>query len=158
MTLNGVFDFYLGNLSELSGYTQLILNGAAPLLSLGNASSFTLGTSNFLGVGTPSSGLAFWDNPHAWTLIDVAGSNPILGAFTSVNLGTWTGGSFALAYNTGSGSNNVSLSYTPVNPVPEPATWISLFLASLVLKLARAKRAPVNFQRSSESKVGLVCD
>ena len=131
VTLNGFLDFSLGALDESMGFTELALTGSTAHLTLGNTAGFTLASTNFVGIGGPSSGLSFWNSPHAWTLIDVAGSNPVSGTFGTVSLGSWTQGSFSLATNAGAGGNNVQLSYQP-NPTPEPGS-VSLFVLGIGL-------------------------
>ena len=140
LTLNGALDFHLGALSETIGYTGLQLSNTGAQLSLGNTASFTLSSTSFVGIADPNSGLPFWDNPHSWTLIDVAGSTPDSGVFASVSLGVWNQGTFALNLNAGSGANDVQLQYSPKS-VPEPSTgWLLLSGIAGAFAFVRGRR------------------
>ena len=139
LTRNGALDFCLANLSELSGFTQIRLTGSSSLLTLGNTSSLTLSTQDFLGVADPNSSDAFWKSAHSWTLIDLPDATSASGVFSQVDLGTWTDGSFSLSYTGGSASNDITLSYTAVETVPEPSTQNLLAGASILLAAASRK-------------------
>jgi len=133
LVMDGALDFYLGNLSELSGYTQLVLSGTASRLTLGADSSFSLATGNFVGVSDPNSGLPFWNSAHVWTLVEVMGATQVSGVFGDVSLGTWSQGSFSLTVSTSSAINAVQLAYSPV---PEPSAAL-LLLAGAAFCLRR---------------------
>jgi len=136
LSLDGALDFSLGSLSDTAGYTELMLNGTAPIASLGIHSSFALTSSNFMGIDDPNSTAPFWNNPHVWTLIAVSGSNAVSGNFGSVSVGTWSDGYFSIIYNTGDG-NDVQLDYTPT---PEPSA-VGLLIGGLTaLSLRRQTR------------------
>jgi hypothetical protein len=106
---NGTLDCYLGAKSDKSGFTQLHLSGGTPTLTVAGA-TFTLHFANAL--PEPGSGDDFWKSAHAWTIVQVEGSNKISGTFATTNLGTYTAGSFSLDYAGGDG-NDLVLNYTP---------------------------------------------
>ncbi|MDF3059605.1 MAG: autotransporter-associated beta strand repeat protein [Rariglobus sp.] len=122
LVINGVYDWYLGAASESVGFTQLDITSGS--LTLGGTSSFNLSAANFVNGLNPNSADSFWTTDHSWIIADVAGATSIVGSFGSVDLGTWTNGSFALSLTGGTG-NDITLSWTAA-AIPEPSTYALL--------------------------------
>jgi autotransporter-associated beta strand protein len=133
LTIDGAYDWYLGAGSTAVGFTQLDISGGN--LTLGGTSAFTLTSANFLNGFAPDQGDAFWLSNHTWVIADVAGASAITGSFGAVDLGTWSGGSFALSTTGGTG-NDLTLTWVAV---PEPGT-AALAFAGLATVMLGARR------------------
>ncbi|MEZ0216815.1 MAG: autotransporter-associated beta strand repeat-containing protein [Rariglobus sp.] len=138
LVINGAYDWYLGAASESVGFTQLDVTGGS--LTLGGTSSFNLSAANFVNGLDPNSADSFWATNRSWIIADVAGATSVVGTFGSVDLGTWTNGSFALSLTGGTG-NDITLSWT-ASTVPEPSTYALLLggvglIASVVIRRRR---------------------
>lgn len=133
----GSFLWQLGSLNDnntgVAGtdFDQIAIDGN---LALGGSSRLTLDFSS-LGGTDPSTGNAFWNSNHRWTIVNGSGATNV----GSTNFALLSNAAFAVGTFTSSsdGLGNVTLEY---QAVPQPQTWATLLSGIAMLGFWRRLR------------------